>query len=108
MLRPLEIEPIVDDLPFVRRSALLGVPDPQLGERAILVVAARRKGLLTRAFRSGGWRAEIDRACRSVGIEVDEIRFARTIPLDRRHSAKIRYDRVRSWYKRPALVRALT
>jgi hypothetical protein len=63
---------------------------------------------LMRVFRSGAWRAEIDRACGSVGIEVDEIRFARTIPLDRRHRAKIRYDRVRAWYERPALVRALT
>jgi olefin beta-lactone synthetase len=107
-LEPLRIEPIVDALPFVGRSALLGVPDPKLGERTVLVVAARHKGLLTRVFRSRAWRAEIDRACRSVGIEVDEIRFARTIPLDRRHRAKIRYDRVRAWYERPALVRALT
>jgi olefin beta-lactone synthetase len=107
-LEPLRIEPIVDGLPFVGRSALLGVRDPKLGERTVLVVAARRKGLVTRVFRSGAWRAEIDRACRSVGIEVDEIRFARTIPLDRRHRAKIRYDRVRAWYERPALVRALT
>jgi olefin beta-lactone synthetase len=107
-LRPLQVEPIVDDLPFVSRSALLGVPDPKLGERAVLVVAARRKGLMTRMFRSGAWRAEIDRACRSVGVEVDEIRFTRTIPLDRRHRAKIRYDRLRAWYERPAIVRALT
>jgi olefin beta-lactone synthetase len=107
-LEPLRIEPIVDALPFVGRSALLGVPDRELGERAVLVVAARRKGLFTRAFRAGAWRAQIDRACNSVGIEIDEIRFARAIPLDRRHRAKIRYDRVRAWYERPALVRALT
>jgi acyl-CoA synthetase (AMP-forming)/AMP-acid ligase II len=107
-LEPLRIEPIVDALRFVRRSALLGVPDRELGQRAVLVVAPKRKGLLMRVFRSGAWRAEIDRACGSVGIEVDEIRFARTIPLDRRHRAKIRYDRVRAWYERPALVRALT
>jgi olefin beta-lactone synthetase len=107
-LQPLRIEPIVDALPFVGRSALLGVPDPELGERAVLVVAPKRRGLLTRAFRSGAWRAEIAHACRSVGIEVDEILFARTIALDRRHRAKIRYDRVRAWYERPAPVRALT
>jgi acyl-CoA synthetase (AMP-forming)/AMP-acid ligase II len=107
-LQPLRIEPVVDALPFVARSALLGVPDRELGERAVLVVAPRRKGLSSRVFRSGAWRAEVDRACRSVGIEVDEIRFARTIPLDRRHRAKIRYDRVRAWYERPALLRALT
>jgi olefin beta-lactone synthetase len=107
-LRPLSIEPIVDALPFVGRSALLGVRDSELGERAVLVVAARRKGHLTRMFRSRAWRAEIDRACRAAGIEIDEIRFTRAIPLDRRHRAKIRYDRVRAWYERPALVRTLT
>ncbi len=107
-LQPFQLEPIVDELPFVRRSALVGVPDLALGERAVLVVAPRRRGLLTRAFRSGAWRAEIEHACRSRRIEVDEIRFARTIPLDRRHRAKIRYDRLRAWYHRPALLRALT
>jgi acyl-CoA synthetase (AMP-forming)/AMP-acid ligase II len=106
-LEPLRVEPIVDGLPFVERSALLGVPDRKLGERAVLVVAAERRGLVTRAFRSRAWRAEIGRACRSVGVEVDEIRFTRRIPLDRRHRAKIQYDRVRAWYERPALVRAL-
>jgi acyl-CoA synthetase (AMP-forming)/AMP-acid ligase II len=107
-LQPLQVEPIVDELPFVRRSALLGVPDPELGQRAVLVVAPRRRGLLAKTFRSRAWRAEIKRACRSGRIEVDEIRFARTIPLDRRHRAKIRYDRVRAWYDRPKLVRTLT
>jgi olefin beta-lactone synthetase len=107
-LQPLRVEPIVDDLPFVERSALLGVPDPALGERAVVVVAARRKGVMTRLFRSAAWRAEIVRTCESAGIEVDEVRFARRIPLDRRHRAKIRYDRLRAWYERPALVRALT
>jgi olefin beta-lactone synthetase len=107
-LRPLQVEPIVDDLPFVSRSALLGVPDPKLGERAVLVVAASQKNIITRAFRSGAWRAEIVRTCKSAGIEVDEVRFARTIPLDHRHRAKIRYDRLRAWYERPAIVRALT
>jgi acyl-coenzyme A synthetase/AMP-(fatty) acid ligase len=107
-LEPLRVEPIVDELPFVARSALLGVPDPKLGERAVVVVAVERKGLFTRVLRSRARRAEIHRALGAAGIEVDEIRFTRRIPLDRRHRAKIRYDRVRAWYERPALVRALT
>jgi acyl-coenzyme A synthetase/AMP-(fatty) acid ligase len=98
----------VDELPFVERSALLGVPDAELGERAVLVVAPRRRGLLARAVKARAWRTELERVCRSRNVEVDEIRFARAIPLDRRHRAKIRYDRLRAWYDRPALLRALT
>jgi olefin beta-lactone synthetase len=107
-LRPLQVEPIVDELPFVERSALLGVPDRKLGERAVVVVAPSRSGLLARVFGARAWRAEIERVCRSTNFTVDEIRFARRIPLDRRHRAKIRYDRLRAWYGRPALLRALT
>jgi acyl-CoA synthetase (AMP-forming)/AMP-acid ligase II len=107
-LHPLQVEPVVDELPFVERCALLGVSDPELGERAALIVAPRRNGILTRALRSRAWRTDIERSCRSIGVDVDEIAFARALPLDRRHRAKIRYDRLRAWYERPALVRAVT
>jgi olefin beta-lactone synthetase len=85
VLHPLEVEPVIDALPAVKRSALIGV-----GQRAMLVVVP--------AARAGVARAEVERACREHRIAVDEVRLERRLPLDRRHGAKVLHDELRGRY----------
>lgn len=97
---PLDIEPLVDALPFVARSAVIGAPDASLGERTVLIVSPERPGLAARAFGAGQWRRAIAAACGARDLPVDEIRFHRTIPLDRRHASKVRHELLRARYRR--------
>jgi acyl-CoA synthetase (AMP-forming)/AMP-acid ligase II len=98
-VHPLQVEPIIDALGFVDRCALLGLPDAKLGQKAVLIVAPKSKGTLHRIVRSKEWRREIERLCRLRGLPIDEVRFKRVVPLDRRHRGKIDYDKLRVWYR---------
>jgi acyl-CoA synthetase (AMP-forming)/AMP-acid ligase II len=88
------VEPLVESLPFVERCALVGIADPLLGERSVLVVGTRRPSLLERSVRSR-WRDEIVRLCASRGIPIDEVRWTHAMPLDPRHRSKVRRDELR-------------
>lgn len=103
-VHPLQVEPIIDALDFVDRCALLGFPDAKLGQRAVLIVAPKSKGVLHRIMRSEVWRREIERLCWLRGLPIDEVRFKRVVPLDRRHGGKIDYEKLRVWYRNHRLV----
>jgi acyl-CoA synthetase (AMP-forming)/AMP-acid ligase II len=88
------VEPLVESLPFVERCALVGVEDPNMGERIVLVVSPRRRGMVGRSMRPR-WRDEIARLCASRGLPIDEIRWTDAMPLDGRHLSKVRRDELR-------------
>jgi acyl-CoA synthetase (AMP-forming)/AMP-acid ligase II len=107
-LHPLQVEPIIDALDFVERCGLIGIPDAELGQKAVIVVAAKTKGFFSRIVRGREWKQRVQERCRLRGLVIDEICFKRTIPSDYRHRWKIDYDRLRTWYHRPWLVRLVT
>jgi len=93
-LHPYAVEPVVETLPFVARCALVGVADPRLGERAVLVVSPLRWSPVALARRRG-WRRRIEALLATDDIAIDEIRWARRLPLEQRHRAKIRHGELR-------------
>jgi olefin beta-lactone synthetase len=104
---PLQVEAVVDTLPFVERCALLGVPDRDLGDKAVLVIALKNRRLhwLSPGSRQL-LRRDIMALCRTQNLAIDEVVFKRNIPIDRHRRGKIQYDKLRSWYRRPSLLRA--
>jgi acyl-CoA synthetase (AMP-forming)/AMP-acid ligase II len=73
-----------DDAASIRRVAAVGMPDPLLGQRAVIVAEGT------------GDRETIARRFHEAGVEIDEIVVTRTaLPLDPRHNSKIDYARLR-------------
>lgn len=74
--------------PRVRRAAAVGLPDPKLGERVVVVIeTAEEQGL----------SEEITERLKSAGFPVDEISLTREpLPLDPRHNSKIDYAKLLS------------
>jgi acyl-CoA synthetase (AMP-forming)/AMP-acid ligase II len=107
-LHPLQIEPVVNTLKFVKRCALLGIQDAVVGQRAVLIVAPKSGSLPRRLTKARHWKTEIRELCWLQDFPVDEILFKRVIPLDRRRNAKVDYEKLRTWYYRPALFRFMT
>ncbi len=96
---PLQIEPIFDAHPQVRRSAVVGVPAADGGERVVLCVEAEPgvgKGELP------GLRAELlARAAESETASVIEtVLFAGRLPVDPRHNSKIERPKLARWAAR--------
>jgi acyl-CoA synthetase (AMP-forming)/AMP-acid ligase II len=98
-LHPLQIEPIIGQLDFVARSALIGISDETLGQKALLIVEPREKNFLHRLRWQDHWRKEIEILCQASQFPVDEIRFHQKIPIDSRHNAKIEYATLRKQYE---------
>lgn len=72
--------------PRVRRAAVVGLPDAEMGERVVLVVETGEEG----------FEGEIAERLRSAGLTVDEIRLiSDPLPVDPRHNSKIDYPRLR-------------
>jgi acyl-CoA synthetase (AMP-forming)/AMP-acid ligase II len=72
--------------PRVRRAAAVGLPDPELGERVVLVVETEEAGIAD----------EIARRVAAAGLPVDEVRLTREpLPVDPRHNSKIDYGKLR-------------
>ncbi len=95
---PLQVEPLFDAHPKVRRSALVGVPAPA-GEVPVLCVevepgvgknelADLRRELLARAADSG------------MGNKIHAILFKRRLPVDPRHNSKIERPQLAKWAAR--------
>ena len=70
---------------MAERVAAVGMPDPGLGERVVLVV---EDGKAT--------EQEFEDAIRAAGLRVDAIVFSdAALPLDPRHNSKIDYNALR-------------
>ena len=75
--------------PRIRRAAAVGLPDPELGERVVVVIeTAAEQGL----------SEEIAARLSAAGFTADEISLTQEpLPLDPRHNSKIDYAKLRSW-----------
>jgi acyl-CoA synthetase (AMP-forming)/AMP-acid ligase II len=72
--------------PRIRRIAAVGVPDPDLGERVVLVVETEEEGI----------EGEIAARVAAAGLVADEILLIATqLPVDPRHNSKIDYGKLR-------------
>lgn len=92
---PLQVEPLFDAHPQVRRSGLVGVPGPG-GERPVLCVE----------LQAGVGRHEQDRlhgellalaASSQVTRTIHTILFAKKLPVDPRHNSKIERSKLAKW-----------
>jgi acyl-CoA synthetase (AMP-forming)/AMP-acid ligase II len=78
--------------PRIRRAAAIGLPDPQLGERVVVVVETAEDDL----------REEISARLATAGFTADEIVLtAEPLPVDPRHNSKVDYGRLRERLKGP-------
>lgn len=89
-LYPLQVEAIARQLPFVRHAALIGLPHPSFGERAVFVIEATGSLLRRRE-----WKRVLRSHPAAHGVPADDIRFIRRMPLDPRHNAKIDHAKLR-------------
>jgi acyl-CoA synthetase (AMP-forming)/AMP-acid ligase II len=72
--------------PRVRRAAAVGLPDPELGERVVVVIETAEEG----------FEDEVAARLAAAGFPADEIRLtAEPLPVDPRHNSKIDYGRLR-------------
>lgn len=83
-LYPIQIEAIANQAPGVQASALVGLPDAQLGEKAVLVVV--------------GDPESARKAVEQAGFPIDQVAERPSLPVDPRHNAKIDYAKLkRDW-----------
>ena len=98
---PLQVEPLFDAHPMVRRSGLVGVPGPA-GEQPVLCVEVEpdvdnddlpglRRELLTLAADS------------YIANNIHAILFKRRLPVDPRHNSKIERPQLAKWAARQPL-----
>lgn len=88
---PMPVETVAASLPFVRRAALIGVPDKNLGERSVLIVEFEAG-----VVKPNDWRAQLQVLCAQHSWIVDEVHSIRQLPVDARHNSRIDYTRLRS------------
>jgi len=95
---PLQVEPLFDAHPKVRRSGLVGVPGPG-GELPVLCVEVE-PGVGTDEL-AGLHRELLARAADSQGANgIHAILFKRKLPVDPRHNSKIERPRLAKWAAR--------
>tara|TARA_R110000868_G_scaffold61524_1_gene186907 strand:+ start:13729 stop:16131 length:2403 start_codon:yes stop_codon:yes gene_type:complete len=88
---PVRAEVIMKKLPFVKKCAYLGVPDPELGEKTFAVISVHEGS----TGDEKSWKAEASRILQKNGVVTDEIVFTDEIPMDPRHHSKVEYTVLR-------------
>lgn len=92
---PLQVEPLFDAHPKVRRSGLVGVPAPA-GELPVLCVEVEPD--VGKNELSGLHRELLARAAASeMANKIHTILFKRTLPVDPRHNSKIERRQLAKW-----------
>lgn len=92
-LFPVRSETLLKRLPFVLSAAYLGMPDSDLGEKAIVVVVTKEK--LQQSEEIARYRSKIKEVFSKNTIPVDEVIFLDQIPMDPRHHSKVEYIKLR-------------
>lgn len=82
-LYPIPVEAAAEALEFVKRAALVGLPDQQLGERAVLAIEFQ-----PRRRPPTNWQASLRALCERHQWPVDEFRALPRLPVDKRHNAR--------------------
>lgn len=89
-LFPVRAEILLNRMAFVKRGALLGMPDPALGEAAVAAVA-----LESAAVDPEQAEQEIRRVFKKNGLPLDALYRVDEIPMDPRHHSKVEYEVLR-------------
>jgi acyl-CoA synthetase (AMP-forming)/AMP-acid ligase II len=98
---PLQVEPLFDAHPKVRRSGLVGVPGPA-GELPVLCVEVEPD--VGKDELDGLHRELLARAADSeMANTIHAILFKDTLPVDPRHNSKIERGRLAKWAARQLL-----
>ncbi len=92
---PVRAEMIMKKLPFVKLCAYLGVPDKNLGEKAVCVVVPSDTSSVGNQNVEVNMNKEIKRLLDKNGVPVDQMIFSESIPMDPRHHSKVEYDILR-------------
>ena len=90
-IHPLTVEPLIDELSFVHRSGLIGLP--RRGNTDVVVAyepTYRTSSRRTRRDRAERIRSE----CGKLGVHVDQVCDVASIPVDRRHNGKLERDQL--------------
>lgn len=92
---PVRAEVILKKLPFVYQAAYLGIPDPNLGEKTIVVIEPKDKILLIKSDSIKTWELKIRGLFAKNDLPIDSILFVDGIPMDPRHHSKVEYAQLR-------------
>ena len=101
---PVRAEIVMKKLPFTKVSAYLGVPDEEMGEKAVCVIMPRDAAGLNQESTLAEWKAEVTRIMDKNEIPYDGIVFIDDIPLDARHHSKVEYAILRKTLQDKGLV----
>lgn len=85
-LFPVQAEVLLKRVAGVRQAAFLGLPDPELGERAVAALE-----LLPGGHDLPALRREVQRVLEKNNIPLDALYVVESIPLDPRHFSKVEY-----------------
>jgi acyl-coenzyme A synthetase/AMP-(fatty) acid ligase len=89
-LFPVGPERVMRRLPFVAAAGYVGLPDAELGERAVAAFSMRPGCAVADA--AGAVRAALSEA----GVVVDAVVEVDAVPLDPRHHSKVEYTKLRA------------
>ncbi|MEO0811686.1 MAG: hypothetical protein AAFY60_02405, partial [Myxococcota bacterium] len=89
-------ETVMNRLPSVSSSALLGMPDPASGERVVAVVKIKGSHQAQRV------REDVRHVLERAGIPVDEVLAVDAIPVDTRRRSMVEVERLRAMLERSA------
>lgn len=98
---PIETEAIAHQLPFIERAAMIGLGDPQLGQRLVFIIQPKELNFVQWLRKRKEWELRIKSHLATRQIPVDAVYFARRMPVDPRHNVKIDYGLLqRKWAAR--------
>lgn len=86
-LFPVHPEMLLKKLPFVRQAAYIGLPDPELGEKAIAAISLQpgyKENVLT----------DVEELLKENHIPCDGVAIVEEIPMDPRHHSKVEYSKL--------------
>jgi olefin beta-lactone synthetase len=96
-IHPLAVEPVVDALPFVARSGIVGVDEA--GARRLVIAYQPRSARRRRGDRSQH-QARIRAACGRIGVHPDRVLELAQVPVDARHNGKVDHERLAALCRR--------
>ena len=91
MLFPVKVEMLLKRHPDVKQAAFVGLPDPDLGEKAYALVELKDMA----ADRSEAILRELEGQLRDAKIPCDFLGKIENIPMDPRHHSKVEYGLLR-------------
>lgn len=92
---PVKAEVVLKKLSFVAQAAYLGMPDPSLGEKSIVVIQTNDGTLLSESDNKRSWELKVRELFTKNNLPVDSILFVDSIPMDPRHHSKVEYSQLR-------------